>query len=237
MLTLKRFLQTSFLLVLSFNAFAQPASKDWMFSVEGSYYHSKSDQSDPLSQLNTEEKDWHLSFNAERFITDQFSVGLGLARYHEIADEYNQQSVVMATGYGLLRTFVEAEGTYWLPRVFCKYYLPVIGHFYLVPRFTGSYGKAKVQAIALTASVYQAPLDELTEIVPGTSESWGVGAKGNLLSLEMSPELAYLFSNHWGFSACFGGLRHDRFSGDLSGSDWTLSFKRQYWKLGVNFRF
>ena len=87
MQSLKRFLQTCFLLVLSFNAFAQPTSKDWMLSVEGNYYKSKSSQSDAVSQLKSEEKDWHLAFNVERFITERFSVGLGLARYHEKAEE------------------------------------------------------------------------------------------------------------------------------------------------------
>jgi len=208
-----------------------------MLSVEGNYYKSKSSQSDAVSQLKSEEKDWHLAFNVERFITERFSVGLGLARYHEKAEENTEQTVVTVTGYDLLGTFMDAEGTYWLPRVFCKYYLQVFGQFYLAPRFTGSYGKAKVQATAVTASVYSAPSYELTEIVPGTATSWGMDAKGNLLSLELSPELAYFFSKRWGLSACLGGLRYDRFSGDLEGSDWTFSFKRQYWKLGVNFRF
>ncbi len=239
MQSLKRFLQTCFLLVLTFHAFAQPTSKDWMVSVEGSYYKSKSSQSDSGSQLKSEEKDWHLAFNAERFITDRFSVGLGLARYHEKAEENTEQTVVTVTGYDLLGTFMDAEGTYWLPRVFCKYYLPVFGRFYLAPRFTGSYGKAKVQASIINASVQNMSSTELV-LVDGNSSTFtalGMDATGKLLSMELSPELAYFFSKRWGLSACLGGLRYDKISGDLDESEWTFSFKRQYWKLGVNFRF
>ncbi|WP_299584503.1 hypothetical protein [uncultured Sunxiuqinia sp.] len=235
---LKSLLLTGFMLVLSFNAFAQPASTTWMLSVEGNYYKSKSSESNPGFQFKTNEKEWHLSFNAERFVTDRFSVGLGLARYHEKAEENTTQLVVEATETTLYGTFVEAEGTHWQPRIFCKYYWPVIGQFYLVPRFSGSYGRAKANASVLSSSkVYLDPADGLSEIGPGTQTSWEGSVKGNLFSLELAPELAYFFGNRWGLSACLGGLRYDQFGGELDVSDWTFSFKRQYWKLGVNFRF
>jgi opacity protein-like surface antigen len=235
---LKRLLQTCLMLVLSFNAFAQPASKDWMLSVEGNYYKSKSSESNLDYQFKSNEKEWHFSFNAERFVTDRFSLGLGLARYHEKLEENTQQVVLEATGSGVHGTFTEAEGTVWLPRIFCKYYWPVIGRFYLVPRFSGSYGRAKANASVFSSSVYHAPTDHLSETDPGTLASRvEVDVKGNLLSMELAPELAYFFGERWGLSACLGGWRYDRFGGDLDVSDWTFSFKRQYWKLGVNFRF
>lgn len=237
MQTGKRMLQTSFLLLLCISAFAQPPKKDWQFSLEGNYYQSKSSESDEVSQFESEEKSWHLALNAERFLTNHFSVGLGIARYHESEQNYAEQLVSDATGYGIWAASVEAEATFWMPHIFCKYYLPVWGRLYLVPRFSGSYGNVTIEATAVEASVYHQGSDQLGEIDPGNHSSTSLETSGNLLSLNLVPELVYFFSRDWGVLASFGGLGYDRFNGDLHESEWTFSFKRQYWKLGVNYRF
>ncbi|RKD85077.1 hypothetical protein [Mangrovibacterium diazotrophicum] len=233
MLLQKRFWQTCLLLVIGFNAWAQPTSKDWMLSVEGNYYKSNSDRSVSGSDITTDDKYWNLGLNAERFITDRFSVGVGLARYYEITKKasWTLEDDIM---YGEL---IGGEGTYWLPRVFCKYYLPVFSRLYLVPRFTGSYGKAKLQGVGFYLAEHYPFEDGMYEIISPRGTSWSIDTKGEMLSLELAPELAYFPCKHWGLFACFGGLRYDRFMGDLTITERVLSFKREYWKLGVNFRF
>ena len=196
----KRFWQTCLLLVIGFSAWAQPASKDWMLSVEGNYYKSNSDRSVSGFDITTDDKYRNLGLNAERFITDRFSVGVGLARYYEITKKtsWTLEDDVM---YGEL---VGSEGTYWLPRVFCKYYLPVFGRFYLVPRFTGSYGKAKLQGVGIYLAEHYPFEDGMYEIISPGGTNWSTDTKGEMLSLELAPELAYLPGKHWGLSACFG---------------------------------
>jgi len=206
-----------------------------MLSVEGNYYKKSTSESVPGRDDDQTEKNWRLSFTAERFLSDRFSVGIGVDRYWEDAEV----TVGLSNPDWTTLTQSKSESNYWMPKVFCKYYLPLKGRLYLVPHLLGSYGKAKAKGTLVSASVPYLDDEELqlVDYVPATLTSSAYEADVNLFSAELAPELVYFIVKRWGVAVCPGGLRYDKVSGDLQDSEWTLSFKRQYWKLGVNFRF
>ncbi|WP_163707732.1 hypothetical protein [Mangrovibacterium lignilyticum] len=222
-------------LLLALCSLAQPAKKDFMLSFDANYYKNESTTMGSYSELDTEEKSLGLSFSVERFLSDRFAVGLGLARYWDKAEETNYE--LQGTLASL--THLELESNYWMPKIFCKYYLPLTKRLYAVPHLSGSFGQAKIAGAGATSTRDKLPTDELV-LVDGsntTTTSYGTQLDVKLLHVELAPEVVYFFAKHWGASAYLGGLRYDRSSGDLVDSEWTCSFKPKYWRLGVNFSF
>ncbi|WP_372773344.1 outer membrane beta-barrel protein [Mangrovibacterium sp.] len=214
---------------------AQPAAKDFMVSVDGNYFKTKSTETIADSKFKTEEKSLNFSLSVERMLTRRFSVGLSLARYWDDGEA----SSSIYSGNELSMTVVETEANYWMPRVFCKYYLPVSGRFYVVPHLKTGYTKVEQELVGFqaTATELSGTELELVEATGSTLASYGAVADLNYLDLELAPELVCFFAEHWGVSVYAGGLRYEKVSGDLEDSDWTFSFKPKYWRLGVNFTF
>ncbi|PTN05308.1 hypothetical protein [Mangrovibacterium marinum] len=232
---LKHLLQTGFLLVVSINALAQPTNKDWMLSGAGNYYKKTTSESVSGSSVDQMDKSIIGSFMVERFLSDRFSVGIGIARHWEDGE----LDISNFSNNTLTRSVMELESNYWMPQLFGKYYLPLKGRLYLVPRFTASYGKAKAEGFLLELSAQYIESDEIQMGQAGqttATESY-FRTDVDLFSAELAPDLVFFFAQRWGVSVSPGGLRYDKVSGDLDDSEWTFSFKRQYWRLGVNFRF
>jgi len=218
--------------LLALCSWAQPAKKGFLLSAEGNYSKTTSIDNMLNSEQTTEEKTIGLSLSIEHFAGERFSVGLGLTRYWD--DESIETMTIVAGKRSA--SYWEFESNYWMPKLFCKYYFPVVQRFYLVPHLTGSFGKAKIEGFGVSAS--DLPDDQLIDLGPGSSTAaYGVMWDVKLFQAELAPEFVYFFAKRWGASFCPGGLRYDEVSGDLEDSEWTFSFKRRYWRLGLNFHF
>ncbi len=214
---------------------AQPVKKDILISFDGNYSKTKSRGKTEQTTFHTVEESLGLSLSVERFFTNNFSVGIGLAHYW---DE-DAQSDHKLEGNVFTLNYVEIESNYWMPKVFCKYYLPLTKRFYAVPHLTGGFGKAKADVAGGTNTSEKLPDNELVlGDAPSISFIHFESKKDvNLLQVELAPEFVYFFAKRWGATAYLGGLSYNKLSGGMENTDWTFSFKPKYWRLGVNFRF
>lgn len=223
-------------LLFGLYSYAQPEKKDVLISFDANYYKSLNTDETENGKIDTEDKSLGLSLSVERFLSDRFSVGAGLARHW---DKGNWSEFQQFTDH-VSMDYMEMESNYWMPGIFCKYYFPLVNRFYLVPQLAGSYSKQRIKLLMAHAERLNTYYNTGTGYYQPTWPTFDVSEymfDVNYLKLELTPEFAYFFAKHFGASLYLGGLRYDKASGDADSSDWTFSFKPKYWRLGVNFRF
>jgi len=111
--------------------------------------------------------------------------------------------------------------------LYTSYYLPIYRNLYFTPGFFLGYGCIKGDyrgAVELTLSNFS---------ISNSGYYEGEISPNNYFYMQLSPELTWFFSNHFGLNLQMGGLGINAVD-----SDWSkqINFNPSFWKLGILFK-
>jgi len=125
---------------------------------------------------------------------------------------------------------------------YTSYYLPIYRNLYFTPGFYLSYGAIKGNYSGLTISASSYPTDSSWQLISSQDQSGtSLYSYGNKISscyfyMQLSPELTWFFSKHFGLNIQMGGLGINVVDFDWSNSSKQINFNPSFWKLGILFK-
>jgi len=124
--------------------------------------------------------------------------------------------------------------------LYVSHYVPVLRNLYFTPGFYVGYGVIKGDHSGIFASKVEYPFhieDPDKYHSSSTSASFFEYYQQDIsmpyFYMQLSPELTWFFSNHFGLNLQMGGFRFDVLDSDLKNSTKQINFNPSFWKLGM----
>ena len=208
--------------------YGQVNENGFVFRLDGNYnatttsnalqyvnaYNAKSKNGNASVSIGYLHRHWLLGLGFEYNHSKTETVG-SLVAFSTSTSAFTEKNDISLNSYGQI--------------LYTNYYLPVWNSLYFTPGFYLGYGNIKGNNSRYVAST--------------TTEPWSVQLRSYedkisscYFYMQLSPELAWFFSNHFGLYLQMGGLGISAVDFDWSNSSKQINFNPSFWKLGLLFK-
>ena len=214
--------------------FSQIDKDDVIFSVNGNYVKTTTENGVTRNQNSSQIKDLSIGATFGYFVTDRFVAGFGLDYYW---NKEARRSGLYINNY-MQKELMKITSDALLPNVFVGYYYPIIGKFYINTHLKISYGKLKSDYNTVILGTFNDPIDGISVInEPSTYiKEYEWNSKTDYFSVSLSPELTYFITPNFGVCLGLGGIEYSMTDWITDNSNWGINFNPAYWKFGIKIK-
>ena len=219
----------------TFNLFSQINKGNFIISTNGSYVKSNTENGVSTNSTYIQGRYLNISLSGGYMLTDGFVIGAGI--------DYNWGKEKRLNNLHL-NNFSQSESmdiksTSLLPCLYLGYYYQIINKLYISANLKFNYGKIKSSMDAIYSSMTLA-LDSIL-VVPGVNGSaslseYKTDSKLDIFSAKAYPELVFFISNKFSLFLEPGGIEYSILDWKNDNSSWVVSFKPDFWRLGIKVR-
>lgn len=219
---------------LTLDLFSQIDKNDVIFSVNGNYVKTTTEDGATTIQNSSQIKDLSIGASFGCFITDRFIVGFGLDYY------WNKESRISGLYINnyIQKELMKITSDALLPNVFVGYYYPIIGKFYINTHLKINYGKLKSDYNTLIVGSVNYPGDTITELNNTSTflKTYEGNSKADYFYVNLFPELTYFITPNFGVCLGLGGIEYSMVDWKTDNSNWGINFNPVYWKFGIKIK-
>jgi len=240
--TNKTFFLIGFLLV-SFYSYAQMCDSCFVFRLDGAYNESTTNNALSYNYNGAKSKNGGVFLSVGR-VFKRWGIGAGFEYNRNKTEAIAQFYKPSETTATLLAEDRTVTLNMYGGALYVTHYLPVWRNLYFTPGFYVSYGVIKGDSEGIFISKEKYPTTVLSE---PAYQNWTLGSpvfvtgykqdiSMTYFYMQLSPELTWLFSTHFGLNLQMGGFRIDVLDSDWKNSTKQINFNPSFWKLGILFK-
>ena len=215
------------------NLFGQINKGDIIISLNGNYHTDYEENSTYAFTYEKQQKYFNLSGEIEYFLTESFSVGLGVNHFGKKETRTNGISLMLVDNPYVQVAVSEIESGCYMPVMSINYTLSLAKNLYFNAKVSGGYGNIKSNYLLY----YIASSDPSININNENEFPIEENVNSEYFTIGFYPELTYFLHKNIGIYLGLGGVKYELNNWNHDESYWFADFSPIYWSLGARLRF
>ena len=236
--TNKTFFLIGFFLI-SFCSYGQICDSCFVFRLNGAYNESATNNALSYNYNGAKSKNGGVFLSVER-VFKCWGIGAGFEYNRNKTEAIAQFYKPSETTATLLAEDRTVTLNMYGGALYITHYLPVWRNLYLTPGFYLGCGaiKGDSEGVFISTSSYPTTITDNPDYQNSTNFVTGYKQDISMIYfyMQLSPELTWLFSTHFGLNLQMGGFRIDVLDSDWKNSTKQINFNPSFWKLGILFK-
>ena len=215
--------------------YGQVNSNGFVFRFDGNY--NETTTSNALQSVigyNAKTKNGSASLSAG-YLYNRWLISLGFDYNHNKTDALGQFASLTSSATSVFAEQSAVSLNSYGGVLSANYFLPVWRNLYFTPGFYLGYGTIGGSNSGLLASATYSTGD----FVSGSSsyaQEYDNIISSHYFYMQLSPELTWFFTNHFGLNIQMGGLGINVIDSDWRNSNKQINFNPSLWKFGIIFK-